>query len=236
MNKIKENLYLNLRDSKVFLKMGLIAIVVILVAYAIFIIPYQIGSKYNTGSSLSISIIVFGFMAIVILLIAIGAPRGSFTFSLRNGSTRKDYFWGTTIFYIIISAIVGISNTLIFTLEKLSFNYLGISQINNYSFIFNNFNFTTAIRLTLYNFLIMLAICSFMNMISFIAYKTAEYGWVVILLVLAAISIKGLPMGIAFLMKLPPTDFNYNIIDLIITIASLTTSYFIIIKTQLRNI
>jgi len=72
-------------------------------------------------------------------------------------------------------------------------------------------------------------------MVSFITYKLGKYGWIFILLSLVAISIKGLPMGVAIFMKLKATDFNYNIIDLIIIFASLVVSYFIVIKTEIRN-
>jgi len=243
LNKIKANLYLNFKSSKSFLKVCAICTLPILLFFALSTMSMRSyredvsinGTHHVSNSSSTFVAIILLLMMIYLIILSVSSPKGTFSLSIRMGSTRRDYFLGTLAYYAIISAAASIIHTVFFILEGILFKYLGINQLNNYSFIFDKISLVSAARLTIYNFLIFITIISVMTMLSHLAYIIGQYGWVIIIACIAVFIFKAVPSITNLMVNIKRTDFNLNMINFIISLAALVISYFLIRKTQIRN-
>jgi hypothetical protein len=235
LNKIKANFYLNLKCSKSFLLTSLLCVI----PFFTFFILITIHDEFNNTGDTYVSCVIFIYLLMELYLIvqSVSAPRGVFTYSLRMGSTRKEYFLGSAAFYVLIAAAFSLVYTILFIFENILLKCFGVNQMNNYSFISDKINFTSSLRITLLNFLIFTAIISVMTMLSYMAYIFGRYGWLVIILYAIALFLilKLYPGTKDIIKSFRKTDFNINSIDLIITFIASAISYFVIGKTQLRK-
>jgi hypothetical protein len=248
LNKIKANLYLNFKSSKSFLKAcALYTIPFLILFISISAVSMSSFSKINSTdgtvhvasnpsnfSATFVGIILL-LMMIYLIILSVSSPKGIFTFSIRMGSTRNAYFLGSVAYYAIICAAFSIIHTVLFILEGILFKYVGINQIDNYGFIFDKISTIGAIRLTIYTFFISITIISVVTMLSHLAYIIGQYGWMLIIPCVVVLSFKVGPIITNLMRNIRKTDFNLDMINLIVSLAALAISYVIIRKTQIRN-
>jgi hypothetical protein len=255
LNKIKANLYLNFKCSKSFLKICILMTLPFLILFAslsavsmssfsknvstegtvrVASNASNISSTVDHSSATFVGIILL-LMMIYLIILSVSSPKGTFSLSIRMGSTRKAYFLGSITYYAIICAAFSTIYTFLLILEGILFKYVGINQLNNYSFIFDKIGPVGAIRLTIYTFFISIAIISVVTMFSHLAYIIGEYGWMIIIPCVVVISFKVGPIITNFMVDIKKTDFNTDMINLIVTFVAFAISYVIISKTQIRN-
>jgi len=247
MKKVMQNLYLNFICSKQLL----ILLSVVCSIYMVFLylnnipkvlfptalrnLPYAQYTQIISMNKPSMSYIpmLFIFLVVITILITLRVTENSFNLSLSLGSTRKDYFYGSMFFYTLLAAVFSISLTILFLVEKLILNSFGINQLLGYSFLSKKVDLINLLRMNIYVFVTLLAGATLIYMLSFLVYKVGRVLWAIIIFGIVTIYMRVYPYN--FLDRIiNPSKINV-IIYLIIIFVSYLISYFVMMKTELRN-
>ncbi|HEY5560337.1 MAG TPA: hypothetical protein VIK72_01035, partial [Clostridiaceae bacterium] len=234
-----KNLYLNFICSKQLLCLLLIVCSIFMVFMYLTSIPVGFPRtntqmyEYHSYFSMSLIPILFIFLAVITFLITLRGTQNSFNLSLSFGSTRKDYFYGSMFFYTLLAAVFSISLTILFLVEKLILNSFGINQLLGYSFLSKKVDLINLLRMNIYVFVTLLAGATLIYMLSFLVYKVGRVLWAIIIFGIVTIYMRVYPYN--FLDRIiNPSKINV-IIYLIIIFVSYLISYFVMMKTELRN-
>lgn len=238
MSKIKANMYLSYKNASFLSMAALLATITLLIIITFSVFSLGSSFKGSSGSVTYVGLITF-VMFLYSVLDSITAPKASINYSLRMGSTRKEYFLGSLAYYIVISLVFSLINTILFALENIIFKYLGINQLNNFSTIFEKLTLLSSMKLTIDVFLIFLTTFAVVTMFSHLAYIIGEYGWFIIIasfIIIFAIALPalGIPVSLMFPEAIRTNWLSMSVVNLIIAVICFTTSYFIIRRTQLR--
>lgn len=256
MNRIKANFNLNCKLFHTYF-LGLLICSLPIILLALFTLPVR-GIHYNNPASENIKNnflinnpqssfsvtsataatyvgLILLIMMVFIIIFSLSSSKEILTYSIRLGSSRRDYFIGSLTFYALISGIFSLVYTALFIFENLLLRHSGITQINNYDFMFTKITIPAMIRLTLYTFLMLLTTAALFTLLSNTFYMFGQYTWIFIVILIFFI-FKMFPLIISILPTVKHTDFNVNIIDLAISTICFAVSYIIVSKITIKNV